>query len=145
MMPTLRLVPQVEVAARWPYFRTILDRAVQHARGELEVDDILAGVLTGAMGVLVQEEGDTLELLFAFEVLTYPRRSVFNIVALAGRNFAGLPPCWDLIDKLATKMDASVVRCYCRPSVARRVKQVFPDAQQAYVVMEREVHRADLH
>jgi hypothetical protein len=144
-MPTLRLVPQAEVAARWVEFRTMLDRAIQHARGELEVDDILSGVLVGAIGVLAQEEGDTLELLFAFEVINYPRQSVFNIIAMAGKNFAGLPSCWDLIDKLATNMEASVVRCYVRPAVARRIKRLFPDTQQAYVVMEREVHHAGLH
>jgi hypothetical protein len=138
-------VPQAEVAARWTEFRAMLDRAIQHARGELEVDDILSNVLVGNMGVLAQEEGDELQLLFAFEVNPYPRRSVFNIIAMAGRNFAGLAACYDLIDKLATQMGASVVRCYVRPAVARRIKQILPDAQQAYIVMEREVHRADLH
>jgi hypothetical protein len=144
-MPTLRLVPQAEVAARWSEFRDMLNRAIQHARGELLVDDLLGCVLTGSMGVLAQEEGDTLELLFAFEIITYPRCSVFNIVAVAGKNLAGLASCWNLIDRLATEMGASVVRCFCRPSVSRRIKQVFPDTQVAYVVMEREVHHAGLH
>lgn len=123
----------------------MLDRAIQHARGELEVDDILGGVLTGNMGILAQEEGGKLELLFTFEIINYPRCSVFNIIAMAGRNLAGLVPCYDLIDSLANNMGASIVRCFCRPSVARRIKQLFPDTQAAYVVMEREVHHAGLH
>ena len=144
-MPTLRLVQQAEVAGRWGEFRDILDRAIQHARGELVVDDILADVLIGKMGILAQEEGNTLQLLFAFEVITYPQRAVFNLIAVAGRNLAGLVPCYDLIDKLASTMGASVVRCYCRPAVARHIKRLFPDTQEAYVVMEREVHHAGLH
>jgi hypothetical protein len=141
----LRLVPQHEVGQRWPEFRGILDRAIQHARGELDVDDILSGVLTGHMGMLAQEEGGTLQLLFAFEIIYYPRQAVFNIIAMAGRNFAGFAQCWDLIDVLATEVGASVVRCFCRPAVARRAKQIFPDAQVAYVVMEREVRHAGVH
>jgi hypothetical protein len=144
-MPTLRLVPQAEVAARWSEFRVMLDRAIQHARGELEVDDILGNVLVGNMGVLAQEEGDELQLLFAFEVTPYPRCSVFNIVAMGGRNFAGFALCYDLIDKLATQMGASVVRCYVRPAVARHIKRFMPEAVQAYIVMEREVRHADFH
>jgi hypothetical protein len=144
-MPTLRLVQQNEVGERWPEFRVMLDKAIQHARGELEVDDILACVYSGRMGILAQEEGNTLQLLFAFEVITYPQRAVFNLVAAAGRNLAGLVPCYDLIDRLADTMGADIVRCYCRPAVARHIKRLFPDTQEAYVVMEREVHHAGLH
>lgn len=144
-MPTLRLVQQAEVARRWSEFREILDKAIQHARGELEVDDILADVLIGKMGILAQEEGDELQLLFAFEIITYPQRAVFNLIAAAGKNLAGLASCYDLIDKLAHTMGASVVRCYVRPAVARHIKRIFPDTQEAYVVMEREVHHAGLH
>ena len=145
MTPTLRLVHPPEVAARWTEFRAMLDRAIQHARGELEVDDILASVMVGSMGILAQEKGDMLELVLAFEIIPYPRRSVFNIVAMGGRNFAGFADCYDLIDSLADTMGASIVRCYCRPSMARHVKRMMPDVQQAYVVMEREVHHAGLH
>jgi len=123
----------------------MLDRAIQHARGELEVDDILVGVGGGRIGILAQEEGDTLELLFAFEVNPYPRRSVFNIIAMGGKNFAGFAACYALIDKLASTMGASVVRCYCRPSMARHIKHLMPEAKEAYIVMEREVRHAGLH
>jgi hypothetical protein len=117
----------------------MLDRAIQHARGELAVDDILALVDNDKMGVLAQEEGDELQLLFAFEVVVYPQRSVMNLVAVAGRNLAGLVPCWDVVDTIARVMGATSVRCFCRPSVARHIKRLFPSTQQAYVVMEREV------
>jgi hypothetical protein len=123
----------------------MLDRAVQHARGELRVDDILAGVGNDKMAVLAQEEGDKLELLLAFEVLRYPRLSIMNIVAVAGTNFVAMKEGSNVVHALARAMGASVVRCYCRPSVARRIKQLFPDTRQAYVVMEREVPNADLH
>ena len=143
-MTTLRLVPQREVGQRWGEFRAMLDKAIQHARGELEVDDILTGVLSGQMGVLAQEEENVLQLLFAFEVINFPRRSVLNIIAMAGENFAGFAACYDFIDVLATDAGASVVRCYCRPSVARHVKRLMPEATEAYIVMEREVRHAHL-
>jgi len=117
----------------------MLDKAIQHARGELEVDDILAGVQADKMGILAQEEGDALQLLFAFEVIEYPRRSVMNIIAVAGNNLAGLVPRFELVNVIAKAMGASSLRCYCRPSVARHIKRLFPDTQEAYVVMEREV------
>ena len=143
-MPTLRLVQPPEILERWPEFRIMLARALQHARGELEVDDLIAGVSVGRIGILAQEEGDTLQLLFAFEIIPYPRRSVLNLIAVAGKNLAGLVPCYDLIDVLAETMGASAVRCFCRPSVARHIKRLFPDTQEAYIVMEREVRNASL-
>jgi hypothetical protein len=138
-MPTLRLVQPPEAIARWPEFRAMLDRAIQHGRGELEVDDILAGVQADKMGVLAQEEGDELQLLFAFEVIVYPRRSVMNLIAVAGKNLAGLVPRYEMVDLIARTMGATSVRCFCRRSVARRIKQLFPTTEEAYVVMEREV------
>jgi hypothetical protein len=138
-MPTLRLVEPPEAAERWPEFRIMLDRAIQHGRGELEVDDILVGVEKSSMGILAQEEKGTLELVLAFEVINYPRRSVLNIIAAGGKNGAGAVPHYGLIDAIAKTMGASVVRCFCRPSVARYIKRLFPDTQQAYVVLEREV------
>lgn len=144
-MPTLRLMQPPEVVQRWSELRKILDRAIQHARGELEVDDLLAGVHSGKMAILAQEEGDELQLLLAFEVITYPRRSVLNLIAGAGKNIAALPQRYDLIETLARAMGASAVRCFCRPAVARHIKHFFPDAKQAYVVMEREVQSESLH
>ena len=117
----------------------MLDRAIQHGRGELEVDDILAGVETSKTGILAQEEGNVLELLFAFEIIVYPRRSVMNVIAAAGRNGMAGWSHYSLFDTIAKEMGATVVRCFCRPSVARYIKRRFPDTQEAYVVMEREV------
>jgi hypothetical protein len=138
-MPALRLLPPLEVVDRWSEIRKELDRAIQHARGELGVDDILSLVGKGKMGIVALEEGKTLQLCAAFEVISYPRRSVLNLVAVGGKGAAELRHQFAGIDVIARELGADVVRCYCRPSVARLIKRVAPEAKQAYVVMEREV------
>jgi hypothetical protein len=138
-MPTLRLVPPPEVERRWPEFRVLLDRAIQHARGELVVDDLLAGVLAGKMGVFALEEGNELQLVSAFEFIRYPRRSVMNLIATGGCNGVAYAKNFALVDQVARAMGASAVCCYCRPAVARHIEHLLPGAKQAYIVMEREV------
>lgn len=138
-MATYRLLHPAEVQANWSRLREEIGRAVAHGRGELQIDDILALVEDGRMGVLALHEGEVLLAATAFEILTYPRRKVLNFAFTGGRNAKGIVDNYHLIEQIAKQLGADAVQCFCRPAVARFIKRLIPDVEQAYVVMERKV------
>lgn len=141
MRTTYNLLTPAEVRHRWPEVRAQLDRAVAHGRGELVVDDILGMVEDGRMGVLALQNEGELVAVTAFEVLRYPQRKVLNFAFTGGRDAKGIVEHFDRVEEIAHEMGADAVICQCRPAVARFIKRLLPDTEQAYVVVERKVAR----
>lgn len=139
MSQTYSLLHPQAVQARWHEIRDLLDRAVAHGRGELQVDDLLALVLSGGMGVLVLEEEGEIIAATAFEVIRYPRRAVLNFAYTGGRGSAGIVRNIDVLYDVARRMGADTLSCLCRPAVARHIRRMLPQAEQAYVVVEMRV------
>lgn len=141
MKRNYKLLYPDQVRVNWPVIRSLLAKAVAHGRGELDVDDILPMVREGQMGVMVLEEGDKIVAAVAFEVLRYPRRKILNLAFAGGRGVKDIADQYDKIAIIAREVGATAVRCMCRPSVARLLKRVAPDTEQAYLVLERKVAR----
>lgn len=140
MSAKFRLLKPQEVAQRWPELRRLLQKAVSHGEGELEVDDIKDMVLQNRMCVLVLEDEGVVDLALAAEVTKYPRKNVLNISYVGGKNGRVVARKHYLsLEQIGRLFGCSAVQCYCRPAVARYLKQLFPDVRAAYLVMRRDI------
>lgn len=126
--------------AEWPAIRPLLAQAVAHGRGEIHVDDILDLVADDRMTVSVLREGPKIILAIAAEIIQYPRKKILNLAFAGGRDakFVAHNYFAHLI-QMAEKHNATAIQCFCRPSVARLLKQMQPEVVEAYTVMEREL------
>jgi len=139
-MHKFALLRPADVRTRWGEIAPLLAAAVAHGLGELEVDDILGLVEKNRMCVLVLEQDGVVELALAAEVARYPKKSVLRICYAGGKNGAVVARrYYPTLEQIGRVFGASAVECWCRPSVARYLKRLFPDVHQAYVVMQREV------
>lgn len=114
------------VVARWDEIKPIFDRSVLEAsHGELETDDILAGVLRGdAVIVAGISEAGAIEVVAAFNEVIMPRMRILSMyqVAGSGRNVLdsifneGL---FDLVKKWAAEMGYDAIDGYVAPAMQR--------------------------
>lgn len=126
--------------AEWPAIQPLLEQAVAHGRGEVHVSDILDLCADDRMTVSVLRDGPTIVLAIAAEVIQYPRKKILNLAFAGGRDarFVAHNYFGHLVE-MAEKHKATAIQCFCRPSVARLLKQMRPDVEEAYTVMEKEL------
>lgn len=129
-----------DVHLHWPELRKLLGAAVAYTHGEIEVDDILDKVMQGKMFVSVLRKGEEIVLAIAAEIKCFPKQSVLNVAFAGGRDGKVMATqFYDQLEAMGKIFNVSAVQCYCRPAVARYLKRLFPDVQEAYVVMRKEV------
>ncbi len=137
---TFKLLSFPEVIVEWATLRALLGMAVVHGRGELVVDDVLDLVGSDRMFVSVlREDGKTI-LAVAAEIIHFPRRKVLNL-AFAGGVHADFVSehFFAQLEEMALRKGADAIQCYCRPAVARLLKRLQPEAEEAYIVLEKAV------
>lgn len=140
MSQRFRLLKPDEVNRRWSEVRPLLQKAVAHGEGEMEVDDIKDLVLQNRMCVVVLEDDGVVDLALAAEVTKYPRKNVLNISYVGGKNGRVVARRHYLsLEQIGRLFGCSAVQCYCRPAVARYLKRLFPDVRAAYLVMRRDI------
>lgn len=124
----------------WPLLRELLGRAVAKGRGEVEVDDILRLVELGRMHIGVLCDDERILLALAAEVVEYPRRKILNLAFAGGDGASFVAEHYmDELDSMARQLGADGVQFHCQPSMARMILKARPDAEQAYIVVERRV------
>lgn len=138
--PSFGLIQLEHLDAMWPVVGPMLQRGLNHAHGELDAEDVKAAVLAGSMFVCVSVVGDTVEFAAAFEVVTYPKKTVLNIVSVGGRRLDRLSTTYlPSLEDMARLVGAEEFECRCRPSAARYFLRINPTAEQVYVVLRQKV------
>lgn len=133
------LVPE-QVESAWVPIRKLLATAVEYCNGEFEVDDLLEMVLDGRAFVVVLASGSEIELAAVCERLTYPRKTVVNVLALGGKNFDLVNrQFWPKMVAVAEILGASAVRGAVRPVMERYCRRVAPDVAAVYTTLERRI------
>ena len=134
----LRVIRPEEAANRWQEIREFLDRGTQYGHGDFEIDDILRLVNEGKAFIMVLERSSRTILASACEVITYPRRSVLNVMAIGGEGLDVMfGEFWSQVADVGRILGVDAVRGSVRPSMQRYCKRIAPDATVAYNVLER--------
>ena len=134
------VLPQKFVALHWASIKELLAPAIEFANGELEVEDILTLVADGKAFLVGDVVLDRLLWVAACECVSYPRRTVLNVIALGGRDLnVAIRELWGEITEIAHRLGATSIRGAVRPSMERYYRRYAPEARKAYVVMEKSV------
>lgn len=134
----LRVLNPDEVFAGWKEIRAFLDRGSEYGHGDFEMDDILQLVKEGRAFIMVLECSSRTILASACEVITYPRRSVLNVMAIGGERLDVMfGEFWSQVSDVGRILGVNAVRGSVRPSMQRYCKRIAPDATVAYNVLER--------
>ena len=133
-MKSLLLLRPEEVLYRWDELASLLQRAVDLGRGEVNVDDIRALVLGGRMFIFATDA-----FALTCEFITYPQKTVMVVGFGAGQ--VGDPAgVLQVLEEFARRGGASSIQSYCRkPSMVRYYRKYFDDVAPAYTVLEKKL------
>lgn len=143
--PQLILLPPHAVAYHWKEIKPLLEKAAQHGRGEVPVDEVLEQVLQFKMCVHVFEDAAGIRFATASRVTREDDgRKFLDVVFAAGIGGVDVLKKWFKEYEVTAKtMGASVVRCFCRPAIARYLRRHLPGSTsrqlEFYTVVEKEV------
>ena len=134
----MRALRPAEVNLHWAEIRELLDLGSEFGHGDFQIDDIKALVNDGlAFIVTLERDGKTI-LAAACEVISYPRRSVMNVMAIGGERLNVMfGTFWNQIVEMGRTLGVDAIRGSVRPSMQRYCQRIAPDATVAYNILER--------
>lgn len=107
----------------WSVCRLIDPVVHQAARGEFTLSDLAAMVESGRAFAAVALDGDTPVLAMVFEFRHYPSKMVLNVMALGGRDLAGVAVSfWPTFVQWAKESGASEIEACTSPAMTRALK-----------------------
>jgi len=120
-MKLMILQDSEQVTAHFPQVRALFDRCVNRAvMGEFNSDDLLRLGQEGRMYILIVSDGKDPVMAVAFEFVHYPRLTVLNIAALAGRRMEKvMRELWPTFRRFAQLAGADCIQASCAPGMAR--------------------------
>lgn len=105
--------------------RRLLAPVVEHAAGEFTLDDLIELARDGrcVLGLLLDDCGQAV-LAIAFEVRTYPRKSVLNVMALGGKELATASTFWLSFKQWCQESGIDEIEARTRPAMTRRLRRL---------------------
>lgn len=139
-MLSIRVLSKATVDERWERVAVELDRVTRGAaHGEFETEDLKQLIKDGrAFGLYSEEEG-IVSIVCVWELIFYPRRTVANVIALAGRDLVrSVELFWDIAEETWRTQGAHCLECSTTPAMARFLNQKL-GFQQVYVQSRKEI------
>lgn len=109
-------------AEEYEFIRQEVDRVILHAaHGEFTGDDLKAMIAAGrAYAAFITTDEGLIELAWVWEMVFYPRKTVVNVMAMAGRRFKECCVVYfELVKDLWRAQGATAVTSYTSPAMAR--------------------------
>lgn len=103
----------------------IAPAVTQAARGEFTLDDLEAMVIAGraVAGIAFDAAGPAMGMVFEF--CRYPRRQVINVMALGGKDLAGIANTfWPQFIAWARESGVAEIEACTSPAMSRMLKQI---------------------
>jgi hypothetical protein len=122
-------VPQI-----WPVVGEMIDRAMQHAKGEINTDQLKVFLARGEHQLMVFVDDLKIIGAIAFEWINYPNDRVMHINAIGGKT---TPECVCKMFAWAKAQGATSVRGSAHESVARLWRMKYGMETIYYVVEKR--------
>jgi hypothetical protein len=119
----LFLTSQRLLSQHWPAAARLLEPVLGAARGEFTLDDLEELCRDGQAVAGVLYEGERPVMAMVFEFRYYPRRTVLNVIALAGSNLAQVAGTfWPSFVAWAKESGATEIEASCAPAMTRMLR-----------------------
>jgi hypothetical protein len=106
----------------WNDVVPLIEKALQHAEGELVPDDIKKHLDKGDLRLWVALEGKETIAAMVTEVIQYPRKKIVRVITLAGKNMDMWYDFLPMIEGYAIRNDCSSLEAWSRKGMARKLK-----------------------
>lgn len=124
-MSVLFLTSQRLITEHWPAAAALLEPVLGAARGEFTIPDLEEMCREGRAIAGLAFEGDAPVMAIVFEWRHYPRFTVLNIIALAGRDLSKLAGTfWPTFLQWAKESGADEIEARTRPAMTRMLRRL---------------------
>ena len=106
----------------WGDVVPLIEKALQHAEGELVPDDIKKHLDKGDLRLWIALEGKETIAAMVTEVIQYPRKKIVRVITLAGRNMDMWYDFLPMIEGYAIRNGCSSLEAWSRKGMARKLK-----------------------
>ena len=106
----------------WDDVVPLIEKALQHAEGELVPDDIKKHLDKGDLRLWIALEGKETIAAMVTEVIQYPRKKIVRVITLAGRNMDMWYDFLPMIEGYAIRNGCSSLEAWSRKGMARKLK-----------------------
>jgi hypothetical protein len=122
-MTPLFLTSQRLLSQHWPAAARLLEPVLGAARGEFTLEDLEELCRDGRAVAGVLYEGERPVMAMVFEFRYYPRRTVLNVIALAGSNLAQVAGTfWPTFRQWAKESGATEIEACTSAAMARHLR-----------------------
>ena len=119
-MSVARIVPNDEVAHIRGTVGPMLDKAINHADGNLLLIDVLYRILAGEQQLWIAEDGAQIIACAVTQVLVFPRKKVLSIAFIAGSDMNAWIGHEPVVEEYARQRGCVAFEGYARQGWARR-------------------------
>ena len=106
----------------WDDVVPLIEKALQHAEGELVPDDIKKHLDKGDLRLWVALEGKETIAAMVTELIQYPRKKIVRVITLAGKNMDMWYDFLPMIEGYAIRNGCSSLEAWSRKGMARKLK-----------------------
>jgi hypothetical protein len=120
-MDALFLTSQRLITEHWPTVARVIAPVLDAARGEFTVDDLeeLCREGRAVAGIFTDDSGQPL-MAMVFEFRHFPRRTLLNVIALAGRDLEAVAATfWPTFRQWAKESGADEIEASTSPAMTR--------------------------
>ena len=106
----------------WDDVVPLIEKALQHAEGELVPDDIKKHLDKGDLRLWIALEGKETIAAMVTEVIQYPRKKIVRVITLAGKDMDMWYDFLPMIEGYAIRNGCSSLEAWSRKGMARKLK-----------------------
>ena len=123
MSYAIRYVDKEKIPELWPYIEGEIQRALDHAYGEEEVQDVKIALENGVYGLLLAIKDRQVNGVITVQFMDYPQIRALRVVTISGYDYFGWQkPLDDFLTLWAKDEKMQRIECQVRDGQIRALK-----------------------
>tara|TARA_R100001463_G_scaffold42462_2_gene89012 strand:- start:2506 stop:2931 length:426 start_codon:yes stop_codon:yes gene_type:complete len=141
MNTNLFAVDPKDIPHVWDEVKPLINKALSHANGEMDVSDVLTFLFEGSQILWIGIKNDTIFCAGTTEVVNYPQKKILRIITFAsktGHDYELWKDFADTLENFGTKIGCSSLEAWTRKGLAKKLKW-----DNEYSVITRHFNKGD--
>ncbi len=125
MNTNLFAVDPKDIPHVWDEVKPLINKALSHANGEMDVSDVLTFLFEGSQILWIGIKNDTIFCAGTTEVVNYPQKKILRIITFAsktGHDYELWKDFADTLENFGTKIGCSSLEAWTRKGLAKKLK-----------------------
>ena len=125
MNTNLFAVDPKDIPHVWDEVKPLINKALSHANGEMDVSDVLTFLFEGSQILWIGIKNDTIFCAGTTEVVNYPKKKILRIITFAsktGHDYELWKDFADTLEDFGSKIGCNALEAWTRKGLARKLK-----------------------